>query len=317
VGDCTDGRSDGNTGRGISAGGNFKLTDFSVANNLGGGVALDAKSSLDPNGVCCDEVSSCNIFDNLQFGLMITNSSGNDSGDPASVAIRNVKLRNNVAEIINHAKARIRVEDGEVRGSINFTLGTNGFIRDSFLSSTTPCGLINADQGSIIEDSEFDGCSVQAGDDTIVKNCTVRNVCFGIKTGTNSLVDSCVVRNTTDDFGIRVSGNSIVRDCTVLECARNGIEITDRCQALRNNSSNNGKLIPTGAGIVCTNGPALIDGNLCDQSDEGIRTAGIGGATVIRNKATANTINYNFLAPGTDAAPVATAATATNPFSNF
>jgi hypothetical protein len=237
----TSGICNGNTGRGISAGSNFKLTDFSVANNLGGGVLLDGSPSLDPNNGCGDEVASCNIFNNLQFGLMITNASGNDSGDAASVAIRNVTLRNNVAEIINHAKSSLRARDVDVRGSINFTLGANCSIHGSFFMSTaTNCDVtpMACDSG-IIEESEFIGKALYAYSNSIIRRCVFANMCSAsaLSVEANCLVESCTFRNIDDPNGfggngVKLGPNSIVRNCVVMDCARHGIDLRERGQVL-------------------------------------------------------------------------------------
>lgn len=207
---------------------------------------------------------------------------------------------------------------------VSVEAGLNGCtIRNN--NSANPCPPGNLSDGSITVGCEFTNVGMTYGKGSVVKDCTFTNPSghsyTGLEVGENSTVTNCTVNGckrsvTYDGNGIVAGANSLVKDCVVGDCDGNGIVIRERCSALQNVVCKSGiNVAATSAGIRCEAGPATIDGNSTTQNDVGIELVG-SNTTVTRNKISSNTTAINGSA-GNDVAPLTTAATAVNPFSNF
>ncbi|MCB1275325.1 right-handed parallel beta-helix repeat-containing protein [Prosthecobacter sp.] len=210
---------------------------------------------------------------------------------------------------------------------IGLAAQVGSLISDSKISngSAQPCPPGSWGDGCVFKDTEFTDIGCNVGKGCVIKNCTFINTSGdsydAVTTEENSSVIECTITGmkagqTFGGNGITVGANSLVKNCVVGSCDGHGIVIAARSSALQNVVCDCGTSVAaTSAGIRCLAGPCTIDGNSTTQNDVGIDLAGT-GTSVMRNKISLNTTDISGAA-GNDVAPLATAATATSPFSNF
>jgi parallel beta-helix repeat protein len=173
------------------------------------------------------------------------------------------------------------------------------------------------------------GGGINAGPWSTLRDCPVRgNTGVGIRIGSNCTVSNgtisdadagctvtdCTAKGTTGSgIGIRVGDNSSVNGCTASDNDGDGIQLTSRGRAIQNNASGN-----AGNGIHAFGGLNRIDGNhVTGNTRAGIRSRG--GDFTVRNTVNSK-VDGNLVpapAPGTSAAPIQQAFSATNPWANL
>ena len=167
---------------------------------------------------------------------------------------------------------------------------------------------------------------------TTIRNCETR---LNDENGITALTDSVVIACTAvsnGETGIRIRGRAVdcvsrfngqgisanagstVSGCSVGSNTGDGIVVGGDAYILNNVCEGNGNL-GDGAGILVTSLSCRIEGNHVVDNDRGIDVDAAGNV-IIRNSATANTVNYDIVV-GNDVGPIGTAALATSPWANI
>jgi len=280
VGGCT-ARANGSDG--ISTGAGCTVANCVAAGNNAVGILLSSNCT----------VTACSAFDN-QGGVIV---GGIDCGDGCVVR--------------DCASAGTALGVGIITGQACSVIGCTA--RNNNLS-----GIFVSGEGSTVKNcvvSENHAAGIYAVFYCTVSGCSARTNDFdGVQVSPGSLVENCACSENGLD-GIGADSGCTVTGCVVARNGRDGIEVAGNCIAARNHSSDN-----TGDGIKAV-GQAnrLEDNQVFGNQGNGIGVDGANLANVIiKNKARFNISgDYGNLSGNTDYAPVATPATAVNPFSNF
>ena len=343
---CKLGRCNISTAEAVSLGAGSVVSDGTLKSGgfLAGGALAVSATVFESNSVSLAGGAASFTNCRMSIGALV-------SGPNVSTAIRDCKItltNNGVFQFGSHSRIECsECEEGNLTSSSSFVFGAGSLITNAKFKGI----IINAGDDSRIECVECEegnlstgrkiemgnkasivkttirGFTLNAGDNASVLDTTVTNALgYGIDAGTNSLVRDCVVSGIGKELisgdpgdGIRVGARSAVRGCVVCLCDQDGIRLAGTaCSAVGNNSNKNGQGqgVSDGAGIRATNENSLVDANLCAENDYGV-AALTSHTTVTRNKVYDNSSNLYNPTGSPDVAPLALAATATNPFSNL
>lgn len=285
-------------------------------------IAIDAEDvTLDLNGF--------SIIGNGQQGFPVTLEL-NDG-----VKVRNGLIHAWGAYITLNQARNCTFEDLVIKGPYDGNLeaqAQNSIFRRIIVESTGEVG-ISASQNSLVEDCVVVGIGgvrglslgIAVSLNSIVRNCTVRDVGVGISAFGNCIVENCSVFNATsvssfDDAAINADSGSTVRNCQVSGGAKAGIRAAGWSSAEGNRVQN------SAIGLAITNfsaGPMrsrALDNHITN-CPIGIKATGT-ASFIARNTVSLATTNaYDIPAGNTvgeilDATPGVTITGATGPWAN-
>jgi len=310
---CT---STGNTpsGDGIQVGTRCAVRECVATGNSGDGIQT---------GDSC-EISSCSVSGNTGTGVFTTNGCGlrdcvaDGNGGigfqcgTASGAIGCTATDNGGAGFSFGNNARLSQCTASSNTGNGITTAAGATVHACMAALNTASGIVGG-AGSVVADSSaasnLGTSGIVVGTDGVVRGCTVEaNTSSaansqGISGGSGSLIVHCSVGSTTSTaaltastgMGIAVLGGSTVEACNVRGNTGDGIRGTSNCRIVGNVCDSNGAIGGDGAGIHVTSVRNRIDGNHCTSNDRGIDVdANIN--TIVRNTASANTVNYDLAA---------------------
>lgn len=201
-----------------------------------------------------------------------------------------------------------------------------GFIvgRGTILSRCAASG--NVGTGINALEATIDGCAARLNGghgfqivSSLLKNCSATvNTSSGID-ALSSMIDGCFVFGNTQ-FGINATQSDVTGN-KVQYNANSGIVAQGAGGLVARNTVHGNSIVGTGYGIDVTGSVHRIEDNHVTDDNAtaqnvGIRVVG-GENIVIRNSAHDNATNYDLSGAGGTYGPLATAAAATNPFTNI
>ncbi len=207
-------------------------------------------------------------------------------------------------------------------GTQGVRMDERGLLRGATVTGTTDAGILMAPYGSV------EGCAVRGihteafpvpnskgivlSGSGRVDRCTVHRCGTGVRVSEASTVTRTTVREA--DIGIDAGDYARVEDCTVVECAVDGIR-------MENGGIARGNLVArqAGAGLVAQGDRNWIEGNVADENLSGIVIEGTHNL-VTENRAADNTLQDFKIPYGNPYGPVQNsgwAILASKPQANF
>jgi hypothetical protein len=208
----------------------------------------------------------------------------------------------------------------EGNGQWGFVLGGTGATLSRCVSTRNGASGISASEATIR------GCIVQYNSGhgfqigrAVVSDCVASHNSFNGFEATQSRIEGCLVWQN-GAIGVNASSSQVVAN-KVNANTGTGIEVTGNGSLVTQNDVQSNSGTGTGYGINVTGTVSRIEDNHVTDvngayQDVGIRVVG-GENIVIRNSAHDNITNYDLSGPGGTYGPLATAASATNPFTNI
>ncbi|MBX9737119.1 MAG: right-handed parallel beta-helix repeat-containing protein, partial [Phycisphaerales bacterium] len=265
-----------NTGIGLLVGNSSTVTNCITNSNTGSGLGTGF----------CAAVTNCTANDNGGFGV----STGTGS------TISNTIARNNATgglaitqnstvigcTIVANNTVGIRsTSDGTILNcTISSTLGGGGS------GVTSSFGGLRIENSSINNNS-CHGVIVDAAAPSAKLSITGCNICGNLAGGVSSVITTQVLDSVVSEnsgVGIRVSGSSLIRGCTINSNSLSGVELTANGNVVQNNMiSSNAALIATAAGIRVQGADNTVDGNRLSANAQGSIKINAGGNLVLRN----------------------------------
>ncbi|MBY0311119.1 MAG: right-handed parallel beta-helix repeat-containing protein [Phycisphaerales bacterium] len=267
-------------------------------------------------------------------GITVTNAAtnlrvmnGTVTGFAAGIAINDGAGANGSNSIIENVHIRSNRREAVLGGNVlrmsNCTVTANG---------AAAVATVRAGDGATIENVNVAGNSnsgpaIQVNDGSIVRQCVVgANTGTGIEAGASCIVERNTVFNN-GGAGIGGGFGTTIIDNTIRQNQTEGIRIATSGLVRGNKLDFNARAAGNQAGILIQGSSNLVEANSVTASDLGISISlGTSGNVVVRNWASANTINNYFVATGNSWGPIvniagtgnfAGVANSTHPQANF
>lgn len=262
-------------------------------------------------------------------GFCLIGVAGSLDGVRATGVRRNLDIRHGTvrawdgdgidgANAVNGYVTQVRAFDN---GGAGIFVGVGSTVHDCVARANTGDGIVGLDGSTIAvctaTGNTGSGIRVTNGC-TIVDSVGMGNTGDGIFALLGNTISSCTAKANGND-GINGNTGALITGCTAKENARDGIEILRDSYVLNNVSSGNGFSSSEGAGINVVSQDNRVDGNNVTTNPKGVHVRGPGNL-VVRNSASANTVDYLIVPGNRDAQVVVNPASgfvSTDPWANF